>query len=251
MASAAGASEGGDDVRDKFGIFFDAGPHVIVQKAKGRVATNFGIDHDKANILTNMTFRLGGGIRGPELTSIWGRPRPVAWAAALVPLNGASTIGAKFVQGTVPSSQRVDSSKFTVEYQTGGLVALGLEFEVPVLDGSISITPAIESLTLPSRYTGRAKSVFSQQNVAAHFIKHNTDIVQSFVGPAIRIGTPTAVVRGFAIDFYLDASLLLDVAGTHRAQTVRDPGNGDRAKFTWETGSGLIQVGSGIQIRWP
>lgn len=249
IPSAAGAN-GDEDLRDRFGGFVDAGPHVIVQRAKGSVGTNFDVQHDKANVLTNMTFRLGGGIKGPELAGVWGRPRPVVWAAALFPLNGSSTIGTKFVEGVVQTGQRIDSSKFTVEYQTGGLVAIGLEFEVPVLDGAISITPAFESLTLPTRYTGHVETKFSQ-GTNNHRLDHNKEIVQSFVGPALRLGAPTVVVRGVAIDFYLDASLLLDVAGTHRAQTVRDPGNGDRAKFSWETGSGLIQVGSGIQIRWP
>lgn len=249
ISPAAGASED-EDLRDRFGAFFDAGPHVIVQRAKGSVGTNFGVQHDKANILTNMTFRLGGGIKGPEFAGVPGRPRPVVWAAVLFPLNGSSTIGTKFVEGVVQTGQRIDSSKFTVEYQTGGLVALGLEFEVPVLDGSISITPAIESLTLPTRYTGYVETRVSQGS-GNHRVDHDKEIIQSFVGPALRLGAPTVVVRGIAIDFYLDASLLLDVAGTHRAQTVRDAGTGDRAKFTWETGSGLIQVGSGIQIRWP
>jgi hypothetical protein len=249
ISSVAGASEG-EDLRDRFGAFVDAGPHVVIQRAKGGVGTNFGVEHNKANIIASMTFRLGGGIKGPELAGVWGRPRPVLWAAALIPLNASSTIGTKFVEGVVQTGQRIDSSKFTLEYQTGGLVALGLEFEVPVFDGSISITPAFESLTLPTRYTGHVETKFSQ-GTNNHRLDHNTNIIQSFVGPALRLGAPTVVVRGVAIDFYLDASLLLDVAGTHRAQTKRDPANGDRAKFTWETGSGLIQVGSGVQIRWP
>lgn len=248
-SSLAGASEG-EDLRDRFGIFFDAGPHVVIQRAKGSVGTNFGVQHDKANVVTNMNFRLGGGIKGPELAGVWGRPRPVAWAAALIPLNASGTIGTKFVEGVVSTGQRIDSSKFTLEYQPAGLVAIGLEFEVPVWDGSISITPAIESLTLPTRYTGHVETRFSV-GTGNRRLDHNTDIVQSFVGPAVRLGAPTVIVRGLAIDFYLDASLLLDVAGTHRAQTVINPSDGSRAKFTWETGSGLIQIGSGIQIRWP
>jgi hypothetical protein len=76
------------------------------------------------------------------------------------------------------------------------------------------------------------------------------EITQHFLGPALRLGTPTVVVRGVAIDFFLDMSLLLDVAGTREQFTVSGT-DGERGTFTFEAGSGVAQVGSGFQLRWP
>lgn len=70
------------------------------------------------------------------------------------------------------------------------------------------------------------------------------------MGPALRIGAPTIVVRGVAINFHLNTSLLLDVQGTRREMGASD-GDGHGATFSFETGSGLVQVGAGLQIRWP
>ena len=63
--------------RDRFSFFVEAAPHVVVQRGRGSVGTNFALADRKSNILTNLTFRLGGGVKGPAIESWWGRPRPV------------------------------------------------------------------------------------------------------------------------------------------------------------------------------
>jgi len=234
-----------------FAFFVEAAPHVVVQRARGSAGTNFNVTSRKSNIVTNMTFRLGGGIKGPTIDALWGKPRPVAWAAALVPINESSTIGTIFVETTDPVFEQIEFSKYSVEYQTSALWGVGMEFGVPVWDSEITITPAIESLHLVTRYVG---DISLQRNATGaselHTVRGKEEATQHFLGPAVRMGTPTIVVRGVAIDFFLDVSLLLDVAGT-RKQFVRTGDDGDAATFNFEAGKGLMQVGSGFQLRWP
>jgi hypothetical protein len=236
-----------------FSGFVEAAPHVVVQRARGSVDTNFNVSSRKSNIVTNMTFRLGGGIKGPAFDSIWGRPRLVVYAAALVPINESSTIGTQFVETSLPQSglETIEFSKFAVEYQTSALAGLGLEFTIPVFDSEITVSPAIDSLHLVTRYTGNA-SLQRNATGLSEFreARGKEEITQHFLGPALRLGTPTIVIKGIAIDFFLDVSLLVDVAGTRKQFTVSGD-DGDRGTFTFEAGSGVAQVGSGFQIRWP
>ena len=83
-----------------------------------------------------------------------------------------------------------------------------------------------------------------------HQARGKDEITQHFLGPALRLGTPAVVVRGVTIDFFLDVSLLFDVAGTRKEIAVSGE-NGDRGSFTFEAGTGVAQVGSGFQLRWP
>ena len=242
------------DVRDGFAVFVEAAPHVSVQKARGSVDTNYGTRSRKANVLTNMTFRLGGGFKGPALSDSWGRPRPVAYAAALIPINESSTIGKNFVKKTPAGSARVQNEKYSIEYQTSATAGLGLEFMVPFFDIDIAVMPAIESLHLLSRYVGESGlhvTVIGHPELNEdHAVRGKEDITQHFLGPALRLSTPTAVFKGIAIDFFLHSSVLFDVAGT-RKQFVATGANGDQGSFNFETGTGVVQVTSGFQVRWP
>lgn len=253
LARAEGESEDAVDPRSRLSLFLDAAPHVVIQRAKSGVSTNFGLTSNKANIVTNMTFRLGGGLKGPAIEAIPGKPRPVVWGAALVPLNESSTIGARFfLDESRPGFQSIEFSKFSIEYQTSGIVGLGIEFEVPILsEGAISITPALESLHLVTRYVGEADiQTNSLGNSEVHDVRLKDEITQHFLGPSLRIGAPAIVVRGVAIHFFVNGSILFDVAGTRRELNARGQ-NGDSGRFSFETGSGVVQVGSGIQVRFP
>jgi hypothetical protein len=243
------------DVRDGFSVFVEAAPHVSVQRARGSVDSNFGSQSRKANVVTNMTFRLGGGFKAPALSDSWGRPRPVAYAAALIPLNESSTIGKLFVKETPLGSSRVQSAKYSIEYQTSATAGLGVEFMVPVFDIEIAVTPAIESLHLISRYVGdtalKVTVIARPELDEDHSLRGKQDITQHFLGPALRLSTPTAVFEGgIAIDFFLHSSVLFDVAGT-RERFVVNGANGDSGSFNFETGTGVVQIASGFQVRWP
>ena len=240
--------------RDQFSGFIEAAPHVVVQRARGSVGTNFDFSARKSNILTNLTFRLGGGVKGPAIESWWGRPRPVVYAGALIPINESSTIGAELTNSSGGGFDRVKGKKFAIEYQTSGVAGLGMEFTVPILDFELGITPAIESLHLVSRYTGEGSLLIQSQSPGipseSHDVRTKKEITQHFLGPAIRLSTPTTAVRGVFIDLFLSTSLLFDVAGTHERIPV-DGENGDQAEFNFETGSGAVQVSTGFQLRWP
>ena len=199
-------------------------------------------------------FSSRGGLKSPALESVWGRPR---WSSSgvLLPINESSTIGAEFVETSLPQtgSEVIEFSKFAIEYQTSGAAGLGLEFTVPVFDSEITIRPAVESLHLASRYVGELS--FQRTFIAGEAdppreVRVKEVVVQHFLGPSLRIGTPTFRFKDVAFDFFLDTSLLLDVAGTRREVRDSRP-NGDSGTFNFETGSGLVQVGSGLQIRWP
>lgn len=250
--SSASAADGSDgEVWHGFSLFADAGPHVIVQRAKGSAGSSFGVSGEQANIVTNMNFRLGG-IKGPTLEFIPGRPRAVVWAAALLPLNESSTIGTAFIEGDDPNVERIELTKFTIEYKTSALAGVGLEFEIPVLDSEIHVTPAVEMLHLEGRYTGEIALDSNFGGVQTNFaVRRKTETTQHFVGPTLRVATPTFVFRdAVAIDFSLDTSLLVDVAGTR--ETFGGVGeNGGTGRFSMETGSGVIQVGLSLQVRWP
>lgn len=253
LPASDGRAEVSDpDARSRFGLFFEAGPHVTIQRGKGRVDSNFNVRSDKTNILTNMTFRLGGGLKAPAIESVWGKPRPVVWAAALVPLNESSTIGVTFIEtNDPPGTERLELGKYSIEYQTSALAGAGLEFRVPVFDSAITVMPGVESLHLGTRYVGLVGLEINRAGSSTRIsLRQKKDIFAHFVGPALRIGAPTIVFRGVAINFHLNTSLLLDVQGTRREMGASD-GNGHGATFTFETGSGLVQVGAGLQIRWP
>lgn len=250
----SGAAHAADEVdaRDRFALFVEAAPHVVVQRGRGSTGTNFGFTSRKSNILTNLTFRLGGGVKGPEIGALPGRPRPVLSAAALVPINESATIGTQFVETNRPGFEQVEFSKYSIEYQTSALATLGLEFLVPVLDSEISITPALQSLHLTTRYVGSMSfQVNSGSQSTLIELRGKDEITQHYLGPALRLGTPAFVApRGIVLDFFLDASLLVDVAGT-RETFSRSNEDGDRATFNFESGGGVVQVGAGLQIRWP
>jgi hypothetical protein len=238
-----------------FSGFVEASPHVVVQRARGSGASSFDTDGRKSNIVTNMTFRLGGGVKSPAIESLWGRPRVVAYGGVLLPLNESSTIGTQFIETSVAQSgqELIEFSKFSIEYQTSGLAGVGLEFTVPVFDAEITVRPSVESLHLVSRYVGE---LFFQRT----FILGGSDppqevrvkklITQHFLGPSLRIGSSTFRYKSVSLDLFLDTSLLLDVAGTNERVRDNRP-NGDSGVFTFETGSGLVQVGAGFQVRWP
>lgn len=254
-AQASGEPEAdlAEDPRERFGFFVEAAPQVVVQRGKGSVGTNFGVSSDKANYLTNMTFRLGGGIKGPAIGAGWGKPRPVAWGAALIPINESSTIGTKFIETSLPGQERLEFSKYSIEYQTSAVAGLGIEFTVPVpvFDAVITVTPAIESLHLISRYVGEVNLQINQTgNNTVHDLRGKKDLTQHFIGPGLRLGAPTIVVQGVAIDFFLDASVLFDVAGTRRQLTLTGQ-NGDSGTMSFEAGTGVVQLGSGFQLRFP
>lgn len=241
-----------------FSVFVEAAPHVVVQQTKARSAGNFGVASEKKGILTNMTFRLGGGVKGPAIESIWGSPRPVIWGAALVPLNESSTIGTEFVESRagVGGAERLEFSKYSIEYQTSGLAGVGLEFQVPVLDSEISIMPGIESLHLAVRYNGTA-GLETQSGLVFQSISLTAEqnLIQHFVGPILRVGSPSYVLdegllEGVQIDFSVDVSVLFDVSGTRRV-FGRSIETGERARFSFEAGPGVAQVGAGLQVRWP
>ncbi len=244
-------AEEADSLLGGFSLFVEAAPHVVVQKTRGSVGTDFDLTSRKSNLITNMTFRLGGGIKGPAFESVWGRPRPVIFAAALVPINESSTVGTRLVETATPGSEVVEFAKFSVEYQTSAMAGLGLEFTVPVFDSEITITPGVESLHLVTRYVGAGSIQINTTGLTINNdIRAKEEVVQHYLGPALRLGTPTLVIKGVAIDFFLDMSLLLDVSGTRKE--FRATGNdGESGTFTFEAGKGVAQVGSGFQVRWP
>lgn len=255
LLASPGSAHGEEALGGGFSAFVEASPHVVVQRARGGGESNFGEPNRKSNIVTNMTFRIGGGFKSPALESVWGRPRVVVFGAVLVPLNESSTIGTEFVETSVPQSgtELIEFSKFTIEYQTSGAAGLGLEFSVPVLDSEITIRPGVESLHLKSRYVGELffqRTFIIGEPDPPQEVRVKEVIMQHFFGPSLRIGSPTFQFKGVSFDFFLDTSLLLDVAGT-RTETRDTQPNGDRGDFTFETGSGLVQVGTGFQIRWP
>lgn len=257
LCLAAGRGQAADDsgVRNGFSGFVEAAPHVVIQRARGSIGTNFTLTARKSNYVTNMTFRLGGGLKGPAVERLWGRPRPVIYAGVLLPLNESSTIGSQLIESNPPGFEVVEGAKFSIEYQTSGMAGLGLEFVVPVFDSEIAITPAVESLHLATRYAGQASYTVTASSPAIpdeiHELRGKGDLVQHFLGPAIRVSTPTVVIRGgIAIDFFLGASLLFDVAGTRDRFAVQGEDD-DRGAFNFETGTGAAQLSSGLQIRWP
>jgi len=240
-------------LRSSFSGFVEAAPQVVVQRGRGSVGTNFNVTGRKANFVTNMTFRLGGGVKGPEFESIWGKPRPVLFAGALIPINESSTVGTQVVETSVPQTgtETIEFSKFSIEYQTSAVAGFGMEFVVPFFDSELAITPAIESLHLVTRYVGEASlQLNTTGSSVTQAVRAKEEIVQHFLGPALRVGTPTFVFHGVAVDFFLDVSLLFDVAGTRKAFSASGQGS-DRGTFTFETGTGVAQIGSGFQLRWP
>lgn len=242
------------DLRSRFAGYVEVAPQVIVQKGRGSVGTNFELSSRKSNYLTNMTFRFGGGVKGPEIVGLWGRPRPVLYGGAIVPLDESSTIGNELIETNPPGEEVAEGAKFSIEYQTSGMAGLGLEFIVPFLESEIRITPAVESLHLVSRYVGEGTYTVAASNPNVpdeqHEIRAKKEIVQHLIGPALRVATPTVIVRGFAIDLFLGASVVFDVAGT-REEIDATGENGDRGQFTFETGKGAAQVTTGFQVRWP
>ena len=234
-----------------FSAYFETGPHVIVQRGRGSVGTNFDFSSRKANYLTNMTIRFVAGVRGPALAERYGRPRPVLYAGALVPLNESSTIGTILRETSLFGTEQIDTSKYSIEYQTSAMAGIGIEFEVPIGDELMLLRAGLESLHLVSRYAGQAGLEINRQGVSEiHAVRAKADLTQHFLGPALRAGTPTMRFRGVAIQFVLDASLLFDVAGTR--EKFRATGeNGDRGDFSFETGKGLGQISAGLQLRWP
>jgi hypothetical protein len=251
-ASSVAQAADGEDARDGFAVFGVAAPHVVVQRSRGSVGSNFDFSSRKSNILTNLTFRLGGGVKGPAIEAIPGRPRPVLSAAALIPINESATIGTQFIETNRPGFEQVEFSKFAIEYQPSALATLGLEFLVPVFDSEISITPAIQSLHLTTRYVGEMSFQINASGATQLIeLRGKKEITQHYLGPAIRLGTPAFVAPGgIVIDFFLESSLLVDVAGT-RETFSRSNQDGDRVKFNFEAGGGVVQVGTGVQIRWP
>lgn len=253
LAVPAGAQAADEaDLRDGFSVFAEAAPHVVVQRGRGSTGTNFGFTSRKSNILTNMTFRLGGGVKAPAIEALPGRPRPVLSAAALVPINESATIGTQFIETNRPGFEQVEFSKYSIEYQPSALATLGLEFLVPILDSEISITPALQSLHLTTRYVGSMSFQVNAGGASSLIeLRGKQELTQHYLGPAIRLGTPAFVAPGgIVLDFFLDASLLVDVAGT-REVFSRSNAGGDRATFNFEAGGGVVQVGTGFQIRWP
>jgi len=249
--AAVSAQEDGIDHRDRFAGFLEAAPHVVVQRGRGSLGSNFDFSARKSNILTNMTFKLGGGVKAPALDRILGRPRPVVYGGVLLPLNESSTIGTSLIETSTPGFEQVEFSKFAIEYQTSGLTGIGLEFEIPILDTAISLTPSLQSLHLVTRYAGQASLQINGLGFnESHVVKGKKKITQHFLGPAVRLAAPRVVIRGFAIDFFLESSLLVDVAGTRKEFVVIGE-NGDRGEFTFEGGGGVVQVASGLTIRWP
>lgn len=233
---------------------FEIGPHVIVQRARGSLDTNFDYSRRKANNLSSLNMRLGAEILAPELGSPSVRFRPVVYGGLLLPLNESSTVGAELIQSTLQTFQLTEEAKFSVEYQVSGLVGLGVEFRVPVLDSEITIRPAIESLHLSTRYAGLGGTVedpFAPNlPTIEHEVRGQKEIMQHFVGPSLRVGSPDFHFRGVILDFHLGASLVFDVAGTRKKFRVVEP-SGDRADFNFETGTGAAQVGLGLRIRVP
>jgi hypothetical protein len=251
VAPARAQEEDDSPLLGGFSAFVEAAPHVVVQKTRGSVGTDFDLTSRKSNLITNMTFRLGGGLKGPAIAGIWGSPRPVVFAAALVPINESSTIGTNLVETASPGSEVIEFSKYSVEYQTSGMAGLGLEFTVPVLDSEITIMPAVQSLHLVTRFVGAGSLQVNTTGLTINnAIRAKEEVVQHYLGPALRVGTPTVTIKGVTVDFFLDTSLLIDVAGTRKEFRARGDG-GESGTFTFEAGKGVAQVASGIQLRWP
>ncbi len=252
VALPASASE--DAVEpSSFSGFFEAGPHVTVQRARGSVSTNVDSTARKSNLLSNMTFRFSGGLKGPSLDFVPGGPRPVAYLGVLVPLNESGTIGAQLIETNPPGFEIVERAKFSMEYQVSPAAGFGLEFLVPIGDLEIAITPAVESLHLRARYVGEtsvSETPIGPGTATEFAIRAKQEITQHFLGPALKLSTPTTAVFGVSVDFFLNANLLFDVAGTREKFGARGEGD-DRGEFNFETGSGVAQVGAGLQLRWP
>ena len=86
--------------------YFEAGPHVIVQRGRGSVGTNFDFSSRKSNYLTNMTIRFVAGVRGPVLAEGYGRPRPVLYAGALTAsLAVSNLIQPQFAIGALTATE--------------------------------------------------------------------------------------------------------------------------------------------------
>jgi hypothetical protein len=252
LAARAETEEIGEEGQAGFSVFLEAAPQVIVQRARGSIDASFEMAPSrKSNIVTNLTFRLGGGVKGPVVAGLPGRARPVVFAAALVPINESSTIGSLLIEESSPGAERIEDSKYSIEYQTSATAGLGLEFSVPLLDSEIAITPSIQSLHLVSRYVGEASLNLSGGGVSqVNEVRGKKRITQHFLGPALRVATPPVDVRGLTVVFLLDAGILLDVAGT-REQFEADGTPNSSGVLNFETGSGVATVTSGIQIRWP
>lgn len=234
-----------------FDFFLDAAPHIVIQSAKGSAFSNFGVTSDRENFSTIMTFRLGGGLRGPVFKYEHFRARPVIWGAALLPLNESSAIGTSFIESAGVGSERLEFSKYSIEYKTSAVAGLGLEFIVPIFDFDVSITPSVESLHLEARYAGNAsleaQSGLDQIEIS---VQAKQDLTQHFLGPGLRIGTPTIQLRGVKVDFWVAGSVLIDVSGSRKVFQGANA-DGDLAVFSFETGSSAYQVNSGLALRWP
>jgi hypothetical protein len=252
VASAQAGAETKREEESNFSVFLDAGPHVLVQSAKGSVDSSFGISSSTRNTLTNMTFRLGGGVTGPVVAEVWGKPRPVAWAAALVPLNESSVIGTQFVETAGGGAERLEFSKYAIEYQTSAVAGLGVELVTPVFGFDIRVRPGLELLHLVGRYTGVAtletQSGFNNNSTS---VSDKKKFRQNFLGPVLHVSTPTVEVGPFAIDFFVHTTVQFDLTGGRREMGAREPISGEAALFSFETSSTAVQLSSGLQIRWP
>jgi hypothetical protein len=250
-SGSAGAQSPKEDDQ-AFSVFLDAAPHVLIQSAKGNADSNFGIASKARNTLTNMTFRLGGGAVGPILADVWGKPRPVAWAAALVPLNESSVIGTEFIETASGGAERLEFSKFAIEYQTSAVAGVGLELVTPVFGFDLRVRPGLEWLHLVARYTGIATlETQSGLNNNSASVAGKKKFEQNFLGPALHVSTPTVKINRFQVDFFLHTSVQFDVSGGRRTLGASDGVTEKSARFSFETGSTAIQLTSGLKIRWP
>jgi hypothetical protein len=250
VASNAVAA-GGKGQDEGFDLFFDAAPHVFVQTAKGASSTSFGLVSDAENVSSVMTFRLGGGVRGPAIEALPGRPRPVVWGAVLVPLNESSVIGTEFVEVNSPGNERIEFSKYAIEYETSGLAGIGFEYLVSVFDFELSVTPGLEILFVEGRYTGSSSLDLQQSAVSSSFaISDKKDFSQKLIGPSLRVATRAGTIFGANVNFWIDANASFDVSGSRREIFMSNT-EGDTALFSFETGETAFQIGSGLAIRWP
>lgn len=237
--------------------FVMAGPYVTIQTARASASTTLEIDTREKNTLTGMNFRFLGGLSGPEIAAIPGRPRPVITAAFIVPLNESSTIGGDLSSENLGGSgTRSGEAKYGIEYTNSYSAGLGLEFKVDVFDRELRLTPGIEYLNSNGRYVGlveeKQTTILPELEIITRRARTKRILDQHLLGPSFRLSTEGVKIAALWIDFYVEGALLIDIAGT-REKAFVDFGDadGNRASFNFEMGRGSGQINAGLQIRWP
>ena len=229
-----------------------AGPHVLIQRVRASVNSTVGANAREANTLTSMGFQFAGGLRGAPIHSLPGDPRWSVYGGFVIPFNESSVIGSTIDNENVGAASNKLETKLAVEYQTAYIAGASLEFEVPIAQTALTISPGLDYRNIPARYVGvatREVKLGLQQPATVRGGQQKKSLVQHFVGPSLRISVEPVELRGIHVTFFLEGNLLFDVAGTRRRFRMDTPQSS--ASFNFESGTSAGQISAGLRIQLP